>query len=198
MVVPSLVPPVVPAGTMAGGDQPSLTGLGLVLRPWRSADAGALVRAYADPDIQRWHARSLTMVEADTWIGMTHRQWRAESGASWAVTVEDDAEPAARMALRRIDLTDGLGEVAYWTMPDRRGRGIASRALRLVTGWSIDELGLHRLEIEHAVGNAASCRTAGRAGYPLEGVKRSQTRLPDGWHDVHLHVLLGPEPPDHP
>lgn len=197
--MPTLVPPVVPAGTQAGRAQPSLNGLGLVLRPWRAADADALVAAYRDPDIQRWHARSMTTDEARSWIEATHHQWRAETAASWAVTVGDGSNRVAgRMALRRVELAAGLGELAYWTMPAFRVRGIAGRALRVLTGWSIDELGLHRLEIEHAAGNRGSCRTAERAGYALEGIKRSQTLLQDGWHDVHLHVLLASEHLDHP
>lgn len=197
--MPRLVPPAVPAGTLAGRDQPRLPGLGLELRPWRATDAAIVVDAYADADIRRWHARSMTPDEARRWIETARLQWRAETGASWAVTVDDGAaRVAGRMALRAIDLADGLGEIAYWTLPAFRGRGIAARALRVLTEWSFGDLGLHRLEVEHAVANAASCRTAEGAGYPVEGIKRSQTRLHDGWHDVHLHVRLRPEHLDHP
>ena len=146
MDVPNPVPPVIPAGTMAGRDQPSPTGPGLVPRPWRPADAGALGRASDDPDLRRRPGRSTTAAQPHTWIDAAHRRRQAETAA----------------------------------------------------GWSIGELGRHRPEIEHATGNAASCRTSERAGYPLEGVERSHTRLPDGWHDGHLHVLVGPEPHDHP
>ncbi len=56
--VPSLTLPVIPDGRIAGSPQPVLpVGGGLILRPWRLADARVVAAAYADPAIQRWHAR---------------------------------------------------------------------------------------------------------------------------------------------
>lgn len=59
--MPSLVTPALPAGTLAALTQPSLDGGdGVRLRPWRAVDAATVEAAYADPDIQRWHCRSMT------------------------------------------------------------------------------------------------------------------------------------------
>jgi GNAT superfamily N-acetyltransferase len=54
------------------------------------------------------------------------------------------------VCLRRVDLEDGLAEIGYWVVPAARGRGIAPRALVAVSNWAIDELGLHRLELQHS------------------------------------------------
>jgi ribosomal-protein-alanine N-acetyltransferase len=62
--MPDLVAPVVPAGRLAGRPQPQIGVDELLLRPWVLADAPALVEAYADPDIQRWHVRSMSPQEA--------------------------------------------------------------------------------------------------------------------------------------
>ena len=78
--------------------------------------------------------------------------------------------------------------------PEARGRDVAARALRLVSDWLFTEIGLHRIELAHAVANAASCRVAAKAGYVLEGTKRRQTLHPDGWHDMHLHARLDSDP----
>lgn len=85
---------------------------------------------------------------------------------------------------------DGLGTVSYWVAPAGRGRGIAPRALREVSAWALHDLGLHRIEVEHSTANAASCRVAAKAGYVWESTKRSQMLHFDGWHDMHLHVML--------
>lgn len=58
-------------------------------------------------------------------------------------------------------------EVAYWVRPEERGRGLATRALCLLTGWA-HENGLTRLWLEIDPENAASLRVAERAGYVLE------------------------------
>jgi hypothetical protein len=45
---------------MRDREQPVLTGGGgLVLRPWRAADAPTVLDVHAGPAIQRWHRRRL-------------------------------------------------------------------------------------------------------------------------------------------
>ena len=71
-----------------------------------------------------------------------------------------------------------------------RGRGVAPRALGAVADWGIANLGLHRLELEHSTLNEPSCRVAEKAGFQLEGTRRSVALHDDGWHDMHVHVLF--------
>jgi [ribosomal protein S5]-alanine N-acetyltransferase len=190
--VPPLVDPVLAPGSLAQSSQPILGGSGLLLRPWYPGDAIALVGAYSDPGIRQWHARSLTKEEAEQWIVTRARRWQEELGADWAVTMA--SRVIGRAGLKRIDLAEGLGEVAYWVLPGcRRGR-VATNALRLVSDWAFDRLGLHRMELMHSTRNPASCRVAELAAYALEGTKRQETLHPDGWHDMHLHARLAGEP----
>lgn len=197
--MPLLIEPVVPAGRMSGIPQPvlvaptngQLAGGELVLRPWRSADAPALVSAYQDAAIQRWHARSMDEAEADEWIRQRAERWSTETGADWAVTADEAL--LARTGLRTVDLTEGHAEVAYWTLPAARGRGVAGRALRRLTRWCA-EIGLHRLELLHAIENTASCRVAEKSGYDYEGTLRQAVPHADGFHDMHLHAHLPTNP----
>jgi RimJ/RimL family protein N-acetyltransferase len=46
--------------------------------------------------------------------------------------------------------------------------------------------------VQHSTVNAASCRVAERAGFALEGTKRSEAWHTDGWHDMHLHAKIQP------
>lgn len=190
-VMPKSIAPVVPRGTMGERGQPVLRVEGLTLRPWVSGDAPAVVGAYADPLVYRWHKRSMTLSEAAEWIAAANDDWIAEAAASWAV-VEDDLL-VGRMSLRAVDLEDGVADLGYWVTATARGRAIAPRALGAVSDWAFNELGLHRIELEHSTQNQASCRVADKAGYVLEGTKRCQSLHDDGWHDVHLHVRLAEE-----
>ena len=174
---------------MASRAQPTLYVDELTLRPWMAADIPAICAAYADPAIRHWHARSMTRSEASQWVSAANRGWASETAANWAVTARDVL--VGRMSLRTVDLEDGLAEIGYWVVPAARGRGIAPRALVAVSHWAINELGLHRLELQHSTRNEASCRVAEKAGYPVESTKRSQALHADGWHDMHLHVRIG-------
>ena len=57
--------------------------------------------------------------------------------------------------------------------PFARGRGIATDALKLLTRWAFDQLGLQRLQLKADPDNAASQRVAEKAGYQREGLLRS-------------------------
>jgi RimJ/RimL family protein N-acetyltransferase len=180
------IAPVVPAGRMRDRGQPTLRADGLVLRPWTREDVDVVLRAFADPAIQRWNMEALSTREvAYAWIDQWAVGWAAERVASWAVT-DPAGQVLGRVAVRGISLQLGVGECAYWTLPAARGRGVAVAALELATRWAF-ELGLHRLELQHSVRNPASCRVALRAGFALEGVHRDGVLHADGWHDMHFH-----------
>jgi len=168
--------------------QPELDAGGVWLRPWRGCDRPAVVAAYADPAIQRWHCRSMTDHEARDWIDAWPGRWRRETGAGWAVV--DASGVVGQVSLRRLVLSEGLAEVSYWVLPAARGRRVAPRALSAMSAWTFNTLGLHRVELNHATSNLASCRVAQHAGFAAEGTKRSEALHADGWHDMHLHARL--------
>ncbi len=179
----------VPAGRLREQIQPTFRIGELTLRPFRSSDALDLHEAYRDPGIQRWHVRSMTENEAHEWIASSAARWSAETGANWAVT-DDGRALAGRVGFRRIDLTEGLAEISYWTIPAARGRGVATRAARALSTWMLVQVGLHRVELNHSTANPASCRVARRAGFTYEGTRRQQGLHQDGWHDMHVHGRL--------
>lgn len=187
-----LIAPVIPAGRLRDQAQPELRRDGIVLRPWGPDDVAALVEAYRDQAIQRWHVRSMSEDEARRWVTERSQRWAAESGIDWAVAEGD--EVVARVGFKALDLAEGRAEAAYWVLPSARGRGIAVRALRTATDWMFRHAGFHRLVLEHAIDNEVSCRVALSAGYRLEGTQRHQGLHADGWHDMHLHARLESDP----
>ncbi len=193
--VPRTTTPTIVSGTMSRAAQPELVGDDVILRPWRDEDAANLVSVYRDRETRRWHAR--TVDDADEALALI-RGWRdgwaLETEASWAVG-DGGQTLLGRMAIKHLDLDDGAGEVAYWTAPWARGAGVASRALEVVVRWAFDDVGLHRLQLEHSTGNPASCRVARRTGFAVEGTRRSAALHADGWHDMHLHARISQTDP---
>jgi len=94
-----------------------------------------------------------------------------------------------RAGLKHLKFSDGTADVAYWTVPAARGRGVAPRAVKAMAPWAFGA-GFHRLDLEHAVANTASCRVAEKTGFAAEGVRRSAWLLADGRCDVHAHARL--------
>lgn len=192
-----VTPPAIPAGTLSAAPQPVLAAPGgLVLRPWASADAPVFLAAYRDPAIQRWHTRQPSSQEQVlAWFAQYEQAWAQETGASWAVT-RDGGEVLGRLALGSVNLDDGVAGCAYWVLPAARGAGVATRALHALSEWALGEAGFHRLHLDHSTRNHASCRVAVKAGFLLEGTKRSDAVHADGRHDMHLHARVRGDAPD--
>lgn len=188
--MPRLVEPALPSGSLRHLAQPRLSAGDLTLRPWEVGDSGVARAAFSDPDIQRWHPRRLDSdEEARAWTTDWATRWTAETDASWAVVGTDD-RPVGQVGLRSVSLFEAAAEVSYWVLPAMRGQGIAVRAVGVMTLWTFEVLGLHRLVLEHSTGNRASCRVAEKVGFTVEGTLRSARRHADGPHDMHLHARL--------
>lgn len=118
-----------------------------------------------------------------------HERWQAETGAIWAIA-RPDGEAVGLIGWGDIDLEEGSAEIVYWVLPEARGGGVVAEAVKRLSRWALDDLGLHRLRLCHSVANPASCRVAAKAGYSFEGTMRSALLHSDGWHDQHLHALV--------
>jgi len=71
-------------------------------------------------------------------------------------------------------------ETGYWIRTGYRGRGLALEAVRTITRFALDTLGMHRVEALPDDENVASCSVCERAGYELEGVMRNERAEPNG------------------
>ena len=83
-----------------------------------------------------------------------------------------------------------MANLGYWVRTSATGKGIASRATRLVAGFAFEELKLQRVEIMAAVGNIASQRVAEKAGAIREGVLRKRLLNDDRPLDAVLFSLI--------
>ena len=155
---------------------PPLADDDLRLEPLEQRHAvGLLAVVEDDEDVPRF-----TRVPADpdeafvrSWITRYERGWDDGSCAGFAA-VDADGIVVGFASLVALDLEALEAEVGYMVDRRARGRGIATRSLRLLTDWSFAELGLERLELRIDPENTASARVAERAGYRFEGVLRSK------------------------
>ena len=143
------------------------------LEPLESAHLEGLEELGRDPDVQRFTYVPTPYQEgfASAWV---ERYDQADgSRAGFAIVDEASGEFIGMAALVKLDEEAREAEAGYIVAPAARGRGVAVRALRLLTDWSLGELGLERVELRIEVENEPSIRVAERAGYVREGVLRS-------------------------
>jgi RimJ/RimL family protein N-acetyltransferase len=123
----------------------------------------------------------------------------ARSQAGWLageradMTIRDAATGAyaGEIGLYYWESGTQQGMVGYSLMPQWRGRGFATRAVRLVAAWAFEHVGVARLIAGTNPENVGSQRVLERAGFEREGYQRSRLPGPDGTRiDDILYALL--------
>jgi RimJ/RimL family protein N-acetyltransferase len=163
------------------------------LRPWRDSDLPALVAACQDPEIARWTRVPSPYGEADARLYLQQRHDALHAGASAPYAVVDAAEDRqllGSVSLMRFVWEHGRAEVGYWLAGEARGTGHAARAVRLISRWGFETLGLERIELLTATANAASQRVAERAGFGREALLRSYFAHNRSRYDMIAYGLL--------
>lgn len=82
------------------------------------------------------------------------------------------------------------GSVGYWLLPEARGKGLASCALKLVSRWALRDLDLRRLSLLTEPSNGPSRRVAEANGFLEEGVLRSYAEIDGRQVDYVCYSLL--------
>ena len=148
----------------------------VTLRPWRPDDATAIAAAFSDRDSLHWmHQVPDPYTERDAldYVRAMEAAWRARAGGAFAVVEAATGEVAGSVGLNVVDAELAIVEVGYWAAPAVRGRGLTTRALRLMSRWLLAAVGAARVQLRADVENAASLRVAEKAGFVREGVLRS-------------------------
>jgi [ribosomal protein S5]-alanine N-acetyltransferase len=154
----------------------------VLLRTWDEADLGCVREAATDPQIPRWTTVPAAFTEAGG-LAFIHRQWRRlDSGEGISLALADAAtsEAVGLITTMLHPRRPGVAETGYWVIPRARGRGLATRAVRLASAWALSDAGLARVEALVEPDNVASQRALLAAGFRAEGVLRSFLVSNDG------------------
>ena len=156
----------------------------VLLRPFALDDVQALVAALdGDEEIARWTRIPSPYAESDAREFITGTSERAFAICD-AVTGDLIGGIGARLH------EEGVVEVGYWVRADRRGEGVAPKALRLLSHWAIEELGADRIQLITDPANVGSQRVAEKVGFQREGTLRSFVLIKGTRRDAVMYSLL--------
>jgi RimJ/RimL family protein N-acetyltransferase len=143
----------------------------VTVRRFTPDDIDRLVALMADPEVRRFHRLPAPEAEAvAVWLAMKDEEWRRGTAVNCAALNEGVA--VGRVGFRDVDLPSRSVQLACWLVSAGRGRGTASRAVRLLCGWAFD-LGVVRVMARPDADNVAARRMLELCGFTLEGVLRS-------------------------
>jgi RimJ/RimL family protein N-acetyltransferase/8-oxo-dGTP pyrophosphatase MutT (NUDIX family) len=181
--------------------QPTLTDGEVTLRPWRDEDVEEAVAGH-DELIAHWFGWPVGGVTPER-MQQAIRDWRATYDDGRSVVgfaIEEGGLLAGSVDIHRRD--KGVGELSWALFQGRRGRGVATRAVRLLADYALTEtgqggLGYSRVEAKVEPGNESSLRVATRSGLRREGVRRVEPGTGDRAETTSYVVLarLASDPP---
>jgi ribosomal-protein-serine acetyltransferase len=167
-----------------------------LLRPVEDGDVPELFRLV---EANRDHLRAWlpwldsTRAEADLRAWADAEREKAAAGRSVQFAVVAEGRIAGVIGFHEIDWAHGQVELGYWLAEDRQGRGLMTRAAAELVRMAFEELGLNRVGIRTATGNARSRAIPERLGFRHEGVIREGERLYERFVDLDVYGLLASE-----
>ena len=147
-----------------------------------------LAELFDDPAIQRFTRLPVPVPEGyeRTWFDIYEQARRAGTREAFAIVSGNEESFLGVCVAPRIDTEAQTVELGYVVVPEARGRGVATEALRLLTDWAFSSLVAMRLELLIGFENVASKRVAERCGYIREGLLRSFYFKPGVREDTEL------------
>jgi RimJ/RimL family protein N-acetyltransferase len=163
------------------------------LEPWQAEEFLAHIdraREFVDPWIP-WASVSSDLVSARRTLQRYADMQAADTGRIYGIWL-DGALVGGTMFVR-FDAAGGTCEVGCWLEPAATGRGLITRAVRLLIDWALVTRGLHRVEWHCRADNAASSAVARRLGMTLEGTLRASYPWKGVRHDEQIWAVLAPD-----
>ena len=163
------------------------------IRPYRHSDSRAMFDAARESvrdvfPFMPWCRPDLTEEEPREWLETQIDAFKAGTAYEFAI-VAADGRCLGGCGVNQIDELNRRANLAYWVRSSATRQGVATTAIRALASWAFANTDLVRLEIVVAADNAASVRTAEKAGAHREGVLRKRLLLHDVFHDALMFSL---------
>jgi ribosomal-protein-alanine N-acetyltransferase len=160
----------------------------VTLRPPDERDLPAIDLGVHDPDVVRWLGQPES--SAADLLALNRTRWVAGS-PTFSICESNDV-CVGHCWVNRSSSDATVGSIGYWLLPCARGRGLATRAVHLLTGWTVHDLGITRLRLFAEPANERSQRVAERSGFLRIGILPGHDEI-DGRPIDHVLFVFPPE-----
>jgi ribosomal-protein-alanine N-acetyltransferase len=162
------------------------------IRPYRKGDLKSMVKHINDTEIARNTLTipyPYTMKDAERWYGRYRNIIRRKVIRHRAYAIEINGEVVGGIGLSRLYPQGHKAEIGYWLGRAYRGKGIMTEAVKEITKFGFNKLGLRRLCACTFPHNKASMRVLEKAGYKFEGILHKNVRKGNRLIDEYLFAI---------
>jgi len=167
------------------------------LRAYRDDDAEALAEAVresvgtAGPWLA-WARADYDTATAQDWIRLCKQAWLLGDGFEMIIVDAQTGRFLGGMGINQRHREHRFANLGYWVRESEHGKGIVTRAGKLVLPWAFDVVGVTRVEIVAAHDNLPSRKAAERIGGTFEGMLRNRLLVNDKPVDAAMYSVTPP------
>ncbi|HWZ02522.1 MAG TPA: GNAT family protein [Mucilaginibacter sp.] len=167
-----------------------LQGQGFKLRGWKEDDAESIQKHADNPNIYSFlmdrFPHPYTMEAAIGWVDMMLVQ---NPQVNFVIDVDGKAVGVIGLEIRE-DVYRKTALLGYWISETLWGKGIMPQAIKLITGYAFENLGLIRVQAGVLSNNPKSMRALEKAGFTKEGVLKNNIIKNEVVLDEHIYAVL--------
>lgn len=165
-----------------------------VLRPYLLSDAAAMSAGVRESvnTVGRWMTWAkpdFSEYDAACWFAQCDLA-RASGTAHEFAIVDAEGIFVGGCGLNQFSAENRMCNLGYWVRESRQRSGAATAAVLALRELAFKRLGLVRIEILVAEGNAASLRVAEKAGAEHESVARNRLQIHGRAHSAHVFAFV--------
>jgi RimJ/RimL family protein N-acetyltransferase len=194
---------------LVASDLVPLSTLRVVPRPteFLLSDGNIGLRQFSLPDVPvLFNAIRESMQQLSAWMVWAHPDYSMEDtqsfvlkcGPGWengeqysfAIIDVHDGQFLGSVGLSAVNRAHGFANLGYWVRTGKTRHGVATSATRMAGRFSVETLGLNRVELLVPGANIASQRVAEKAGAKREGLLRKRLRLNGITHDAFVYSFV--------
>lgn len=159
----------------------------ICLRIAKATDAEYIWSEQANKESAKWGLfKVFTLEDIRSLVGVA--ELNGLVGSVLLLTIEEleSKKPVGKIVIRNV-VPPNVGDVGYGIIDRFRGKGYATRALRILRDWAFNQAGYARLELGIKEGNLASVRVAENSNFIFESVRSGRLKNADGSYSNELH-----------
>lgn len=166
-----------------------IKGKGLVLRHVKMSDAEVLFECEQDSEAKKnFMSTPKNVGEVKVGIRKNILEYKKKWPSRENFVIEVDGEVVGSVGIRSLSgeslqKKGAIGVVSYMLHLKFRGKGLASKALKLLTDYSFKKFKLKRITGRCRSFNKASARVLEKAGYKFEGTRKKEVYKNGKYYD---------------
>ncbi|ONI69833.1 GNAT family N-acetyltransferase [Kribbella sp. ALI-6-A] len=174
--------------------KPTLTGELVVLRPLGEQDFPMMKAAMDDPEVAKLTGSHGTISDEKALEWLRTRKDQPDR-LDLAIVDKASGEAVGEVVLNEYDPDNRSCNFRILIGPAGRNRGLGTEATRLIVGYGIERLGLHRISLGVYAFNPRAQRAYEKAGFVVEGRLRDELYWDGEWVDSIVMSVLETEWP---